>query len=213
MGDNDDFSCGDVWDEYQWEQFLQKQDRSTEKYLNLLEKYLGHPDRDLLISQEMGWESASEEAEWERQFLSEEECDENEECAQEEFDRFAKSRVYKDTLGLHSWINAWLASDEELNEDPQAIRLAARSAACGAKLAAALCGDGSAELGMTIAYLKRALKAANDALDAVSKLSALGRLDRHEAATARSLIFAVRDRTVDLMGEFRMEWQKRYGGM
>ena len=212
MGEHDDFSCGDVWDEYQWERFLQRQDRCTEKYFTLLEKYLDHPDRDLLISREMGWETTCEEDEWEREFICGEEEIEDEECAEEEFDRFAKSRIYADTINLHSWINAWLASDDGLSEDPQAVRLATRSAVCGAKLAAALCGDDSTELGMTIAYLKRALKAANDALDAASQRAGRGRLDDHEAATARSLIFAIRDRIVDLMGEFRMEWQKRYGG-
>ena len=28
-----------VWDEYEWERFLQKQDLKTERYLELLEKY------------------------------------------------------------------------------------------------------------------------------------------------------------------------------
>ena len=212
MGERDDFSCGDVWDEYQWERFLQKQDRCTERYFTLLEKYLDHPDRELMISREMGWENPCEENEWEREFLCGEEEDENDACAEEEFDRFSKSRIYQDTLNLHSWINAWLASDDGLNDEPEAVRLAARSAVCGAKLAAALCGDDSAELGMTIAYLKRALKAANDSLDAASKLKAIGRLDGLESATATNLIFAIRDRIVDLMGEYRMEWLRRYGG-
>lgn len=34
-----------VWDEYQWERFLQQQDHKTEKYMELLEKYLDHPQR------------------------------------------------------------------------------------------------------------------------------------------------------------------------
>src|SRR5271168_5506774 len=44
-----------VWDEYQWERFLQQQDRKTERYMELLEKYMDHPDRDQIIAREMGW--------------------------------------------------------------------------------------------------------------------------------------------------------------
>ena len=63
---DDDFETPEIWDEYQWERFLQQQDRNTEKYFGLLEKYLDHPDRDNIIAKEMGWESFDEErdAEW-----------------------------------------------------------------------------------------------------------------------------------------------------
>ena len=44
---DDDFETPEIWDEYQWERFLQQQDRNTEKYFGLLEKYLGvtHSER------------------------------------------------------------------------------------------------------------------------------------------------------------------------
>src|SRR5436309_7225015 len=44
-----------AWDEYDWERFLQQQDHKTEKYMELLEKYLDHPQRDQIIAREMGW--------------------------------------------------------------------------------------------------------------------------------------------------------------
>ena len=44
-----------IWDEYDWERFLQQQELRTEKYMELLEKYLNHPQRDELIAREMGW--------------------------------------------------------------------------------------------------------------------------------------------------------------
>src|SRR5690349_2899706 len=44
-----------VWDEYDWERFLQQQDRKTERYMELLEKYIDDPDRDQIIAKEMGW--------------------------------------------------------------------------------------------------------------------------------------------------------------
>jgi hypothetical protein len=212
--DDDDFS-GDVWDEYQWERFLQEQDRNTEKYFGLLEKFVDHPERDELIAREMGWDSCADDSEIEE--IADLMCgQEFEDCNEDpvsegEFDKFTKSPIYEDTLRLHRWINKWIESDERLRDHPEAIRFATRSAVCGAKLAAALCGDDITELGMTIAYLKRALKASNDALDATAKLVDAGVLDKRRAAVARRYVFKIRNRVVDHMSEFRAEWHKRYG--
>jgi hypothetical protein len=56
MADNNDFPPEEIWDEYVWERFLQQQDRNTEKYFQLLEKYMDDPDRDDIIAEEMGWD-------------------------------------------------------------------------------------------------------------------------------------------------------------
>src|SRR6186713_1478331 len=53
-----------VWDEYEWERFLQQQDHKTEKYMELLEKYLDHPQRDQIIAREMGWTQLLSGEEW-----------------------------------------------------------------------------------------------------------------------------------------------------
>jgi hypothetical protein len=34
---DEDFGCPELWDEYQWERFLQEQDRKTEQYFQLFE--------------------------------------------------------------------------------------------------------------------------------------------------------------------------------
>ncbi len=208
--DSNDFE-EEAWDEYQWERFLQEQDRNTEKYFNLLEKYSGHPDRDELIAGEMGWEFCQDEEEMEE--MSGMACELDLAAMSEEggeFDEFSRSPIYKDTLKLHRWINTWIESNKRLRDHPEAIRFATRSAVCGAKLAAALCGENTTEIGMTIAYLKRALKAANDALDAAAQLVEAGLLDRRRAGTARRHVFNIRNRIVDFMSEYRMEWRKRY---
>lgn len=218
MGD-DEFDEPEVWDEYQWERFLQQQDRNTEKYFGLLEKYIDHPDRDSLIAREMGWETGECEYESEWEEIAESVCNEEVEAAEEEevgdaeFDAFSRSPIYKDTLKLHTWINAWLDRDPALKDHPEAIRLATRSAVCGAKLAAALCGDDHTEIGMTIAYLKRGLKAANDALDAGAKLLDEKKMTTRQANMFSKLLFRVRDKIVDLMSEYRMEWRKRHGNL
>ena len=48
-----------MWDEYDWERFLQQQDQRTEKYMELLEKYIDDPNRDEIIAREMGWTPSS----------------------------------------------------------------------------------------------------------------------------------------------------------
>jgi hypothetical protein len=53
---------GRPWDEYDWERFLQQQDRKTDEYLRLLEKYADHPDRDAIVAKEMGWDEIEDES-------------------------------------------------------------------------------------------------------------------------------------------------------
>jgi hypothetical protein len=166
----------------------------------------------------MGWESFDEDrdAEWDE--VAESLCEEEMSLSQKDsergegdFEEFSKSPIYQDTLKLHTWINSWLDREQSLKDHPEAIRLATRSAVCGAKLAAALCGDDCTELGMTIAYLKRGLKAANDALDAAARLAEEKRMGPRQRVTLNKLLFKVRDRIVDLMSDYRAEWRKRYG--
>src|SRR5438045_9764331 len=53
-----------MWDEYDWERFLQQQDEKTEKYMELLEKYLDDPQRDEIIAREIGWPEALDDQDW-----------------------------------------------------------------------------------------------------------------------------------------------------
>jgi replicative superfamily II helicase len=214
MSDNDDFEPEEAWDEYVWERFLQEQDRNTEKYFKLLETYMDHPNRDEIIAEEMGWsifEAAEEAAETDEEFETPEFVLEDENEGDDEFEEFTQSPVYADTLRLHKWINRLFDSREDLRKHPEALRFATRSAICGAKLAAALCGQEQTEIGMTIAYLKRALKAANDALEAAQILGDTGVLDRRRANHGRRLVFSIRNRVVDHMREYRRLWSERHG--
>ena len=163
----------------------------------------------------MGWDSCADDSEIEEiaDLMCGQELEDcgDEEVGEGEFDKFTKSPIYEDTLRLHRWINNWIDSDEKLKDHPEAMRFATRCAVCGAKLAAALCGDEITEIGMTIAYLKRALKASNDALDSAAKMVDAGLLDKRRAAVARRHVFKIRNRIVDFMSEFRAEWRKRHG--
>jgi len=99
----------------------------------------------------------------------------------------------------------------DLKDHPAAVELATRVAICGAKLAAALCGDDCSEVGMTIAYLKRSLKAANDSLNAASRLRDSSLIEAGDFESLKELLYPIRERIVDMMGEYRTELRRRRG--
>jgi hypothetical protein len=43
------------WDEFDYEKLMRECDARTDKYGELLDKYMDHPDRDRIIAREMGW--------------------------------------------------------------------------------------------------------------------------------------------------------------
>lgn len=207
---DDDSGCPELWDEYQWERFLQQQDRKTEQYFQLFEKYERHPDRDEIIAREMGW--SGEEEEWEDSEDEEEEEDSDSDVEDEDaIDELQNSEIYMQTMELNRRVFMLVEEREALKDHPVAVELATRSAICGAKLAAALCGDDLSEVGMTIAYLKRSLKAANDSLGALARLRQLDLIDDEDVGTIRELLFPIRESIVDSMGELREELRRRRG--
>jgi hypothetical protein len=78
-------------------------------------------------------------------------------------------------------------------------------------MAGALSGDDFSEVGMTIAYLKRSLKAANDCLSAVANLRESGLLVPSDCSAFTDVLFPIRECLVDLMGEYRQELRRRRG--
>ena len=146
-----------AWDEYDWERFLQQQDHKTEKYMELLEKYLDDPNRDQIIAREMGWTQLLDGRDWTQEVdaLLEEEEEEKPTPA----DSFEEHSLYRAAFALTVWIDHMFDQDATLQNEPSAVKLATHAALASAKLAAALSGEDVDEIGMTIAYLKRALKA------------------------------------------------------
>src|SRR5207248_6417606 len=84
---------------------------------------------------------------------------------------FEEHGHYQAALALTVWIDQLFDQKPLLQNEPAAIKLATHSALASAKLAAALSGNDVDEIGMTIAYLKRALKAITISLDAAAQLS------------------------------------------
>lgn len=212
---NEESGCPELWDEYQWERFLQQQDQKTEQYFALFEKYQDHPDRDEIIAREMGWNQSDDEDEEEvSDWIEVSDEDDSEDSSEEEeaeLEELQSSEVYMQSMELNRRVFTMVEEREALKDHPTAVELATRVAICGAKLAAALCGDDLSEVGMTIAYLKRSLKAANDALSAASRLRQASLIDNEDLGSINELLFPIRERIVDMMGEYRQELRRRRG--
>jgi hypothetical protein len=206
-----------MWDEYDWERFLQQQDRKTEKYMELLEKYLDDPQRDQIIAQEMGWTQLLEAKDWSTEVdaLLEGDLDDESACDGEEeisgFESFEDHSLYRAAFSLTIWIDQLFDEDPSLQNQPAAVKLATHAALASAKLAAALSDDDVDEIGMTIAYLKRALKAITISMDAAAQLLAEKLIVAAQYAVVQQRLFQVRDGIITLMGEYRGEWRRRFG--
>ena len=207
-----------IWDEYEWERFLRQQDGKTEKYMQLLETYLDDPERDEIIAREMGWTQLLDEKDWsvEVDALMDEGAAEDDEAVIENADRsaevFEDHDLYRAAFALTIWIDQLFDQNASLQSEPAAVKLATHAALASAKLAAALSGDRLDEIGMTIAYLKRALKAITVSMEAAAQLrKPAGQITRSQYAVLQQRLFQVRDGIISLMGEYRGEWLRRFG--
>ena len=213
-----------VWDEYEWERFLQQQDHKTEKYMELLEKYLDHPQRDQIIAREMGWTQLLNEEEGETwsdevdAMLAEESSSNGHEPrigedASTFTDGFEDHTLYRAAFALTVWIDQLFDEQAALQNEPAAVKLATHSALASAKLAAALSDDDVDEIGMTIAYLKRALKAITVSMEAGAQLLSEQLITPRQHAVLQQRLFEVRDGIITLMGQYRGEWLRRFGSL
>ena len=217
MADRDE--PDNIWDEYDWERFLQQQDRKTEKYMELLERYIDDPNRDQIIAREMGWNHLLDKdgREWvenvdslfDEEFAEDDESEETEDEKEGE-EGFEVHPLYQASFALTVWIDQLFEEIGDLQNQPAAVKLSTHAAVASAKLAAALSDDDVDEIGMTIAYLKRALKATITGIDAAMQLRKDGAVDPEHFGTLNQRLFQIRDGIIQLMGEYRTEWRRRY---
>jgi hypothetical protein len=212
-----------IWDEYQWERFLQQQEKRTEKYMELLEKYMDHPQRDEIIAREMNWTHLQEDRgrQWEEEvdaMFEQELAGMEDETGEEEQKEeggypFESHPLYRLAIEFSAELGKILDGlDPKAQEHPAASALQTGATVTAAKLAAALSdGEKVEDLGMCIAYLKRALHAANGALSSAAHLENAGVMDAEQVGRIRSLLFSLRDGIVSKAGECRAEFRRRHG--
>ena len=207
-----------MWDEYDWERFLQQQDHKTEQCMQLLEKYLDDPQRDQIIAREMGWTQLLDAKDWSTEVdaLLDEESGRRERLPAQIGQR-RHSTHSKITASIAPRLHSRFGSINfsmkiaSLQNEPAAVKLATHSALASAKLAAALSDDDVDEIRMTIAYLKRALKAITISMDAAAQLLSEKLITAAQHSVLQQRLFQVRDGIITLMGEYRGEWRRRFG--
>lgn len=206
-----------IWDEYDWERFLQQQELRTEKYMELLEKYMNHPNRDELIAQEMGWNHLVDgeardwedevDAEFEKEFAAAEAGEDGEEV----IFGFERNPIYQQAIALGAELDELFSSaPARTREHGAAVTLQSQITLAAAKLAAALNDEDIEELGMSIAYLKRALHAITTSLDAIAHLEQQELLGEATVQNIRHKLFEIRGSIVSTMGDYRAEFRRRH---
>ena len=199
-----------AWDEYDWERFLQQQDSKTERYMELFEKYIDDPNRDQIIAREMGWPHLLEPAieDLEELEIGEDDGSDDDDSLRESFESHP---LYQSAFSLTVWIDQLFDEAHGVASNPVGVKLASHVAVASAKLAAALSDQESEEIGMTIAYLKRALRAISTAMEAATQLDRDGLVKRPQFEDLLQRLFHVRDSIIVMMGDLRAEWRRRYG--
>ena len=146
-----------VWDEYEWERFLQQQEGKAEKYMRLLEEYLDDPQRDEIIAREMGWTQLLDPRDWSGEVdelpdeLASDEGDPGVDDSGNYAESFEGHDLYRAAFALTIWIDHLFDRNASIPNQPAADKLATQAALANAKLAAALNSDSLSEIGMTIA--------------------------------------------------------------
>jgi hypothetical protein len=175
------------------------------------------PQRDEIIAREMGWTQLLDAKDWSAEVDAlldedpEQEDDLEPEQGAKSVETFEEHSLYRAAFALTIWIDQLFDQKPLLQNEPAAIKLATHSALASAKLAAALSGDDVDEIGMTIAYLKRALKAITISMDAAAQLLSEKLITRAQHSVLQQRLFQVRDGIITLMGEYRSEWRRRFG--
>src|SRR5207248_2254981 len=165
---------------------------------------------------EMGWTQLLDANDWSTEvdsLLDEKPAEENDSDTDQAaaFETFENHSLYRGAFALTIWIDQLFDQNPSLQNDPAAVKLATHAALASAKLAAALSDDDVDEIGMTIAYLKRALKAITIAMEGAAQLLADKLISPAQYAVVQQRLFQVRDGIITLMGEYRGEWRRRFG--
>lgn len=206
----------EIWDEFQWEEFMREADKRTEKYSKLFEKYLDHPNRDEIIAKEMGWDHLLEESDdddkW-GEFLDVDFVEEGEEWKQAtgyeptEFNSVENLPVYQ--LAYQFTLDSIdLIENRFENEDDESIHAFARSVILPAAKIAGGFGMGFEleSLGGNIANCKRGLNAANRMLTALQEMRNKNILDQKTFQDFYSRGKEVRDE----LGIYIVELRERF---
>lgn len=218
FGFQEDDEEPEIWDEHQWEEFMQESDRRTDQYMYLYNKYEDHPDREKLIAIEMGWFHTLDHFEDENNFLEDFFPDEDEEGEEwkrttgydpEEWDSFESFPLYK--AAFEYTIDAMDLIDKQLQKtDDESVDAFARSVIIPpAKIAGGFgLGFELESLGGNIANCKRGLIASNRVLSALQEMRDKEIIDKKTFIDYYSRGKEVRDELAIYIVELRVRFRR-----
>jgi hypothetical protein len=224
-------SAGDEGDEadsrmneFEWERFMKESDARTDRYIELLEKYEGHPEQEKLVAREMGWTWLEEALEAEERGVLGEGRDEAEALAEvpplepnpatEGVDWVRDEHGHPQhplTLRMvHLALSLWRHCEQRglLGEqtDPDLLDMISHAQLTAAKLAGALNSLAyreEVEGGFVVASLKRALHVLHRSLGAADKVAGKAVLPAEEIQAFRNGLFDARQDILQLMERYR----------
>ena len=187
-------------DEFEWEEFLKKNDKMVDTYAALMEKYMDDPNCDEIIAREMGWNHLLEDDGVDRPWLDEmnvalEHGEEGEEWKSaagiEENEESCVPDIHKDPLyqiGFSFAVNFMKWCDdlpERATKDTDMREAMQNCAIPAAKIAGAVSmnNDDKDQLGLRLANYKRGLIAANKTLTALSTVHEKGLIEQKQVIT------------------------------
>jgi len=209
----------EIWDEHRWEEFFKESDKRTDKYSQLLDEYMDHPDCDRIIAEEMGWDHMLEEMDDESEDwiegFAEFEYEEGEEWKQQtgydptEYDNFENLPLYK--LAHNFTVDAMKLTNKYLaqNDDKSVKKFAQSLIIPPAKIAGGFgLGFEPEFLGGNIANCKRGLNAANQMLEALYEIGEKELLDRELYLEYSGRAKEVRDELAIYIVELRERFRR-----
>ncbi len=209
----------EIWDEHRWEEFFRESDKRTDQYIELLNQYMDHPDRDRIITEQMGWTHLLDDDEDENKgWLDEFDTEEYEEgeawkrltgYEPTDFDRFEDLPLYQKAhdfaVDSKKMINKHFAdrNDESVQTFSRFVTIPPAKIAGGFEF-----GFEIESIGGNIANCKRGLNAANKVLDALYEIGEKELLDRELYLEYYSRAKEVRDELAIYIVEQRERFRR-----
>jgi hypothetical protein len=211
----------DPFDEFTYEKLMRESDARSDKYMKLLEKYEGHPDRDKIVAREMGWT-------WLEEALEADQRGAIPKSGPTEIEPLEPNPLtegidwVRDDNGdirhplskraFESSVAIWHYCDDRgllgENGDANVAEMVFQFQTAGAKIAGALNSlaydrDMTFHAGFVVAALKRALKYVNASMAAVEKVARKKLISPERLDVFRGELFEIREEMLALMKRFR----------
>jgi hypothetical protein len=208
-------------DEFGYERFMRESDARTDKYMELFERYEGHPDREKIVAREMGWEWLEEALEADergalppREKIEAPALEPNPATEGMDWVRDEDGHIHHPLTkrAFESAMAMWHFCEEKglLGDDGDSDlrEMVFEFQTAGAKLAGALDSlgydeEGDREGGFVVAALKRALNYLHKSMAAAENVAVKKLLPSERFETFRADLFEIREEILGLMQRFR----------